>query len=72
MSGAPPAQAAIKGPAPVRGFPACGLRWNPAACAAEPASTNQNRNDLPAQSVSDDWSITTPGPMVEDTVTRFM
>ena len=26
----------------------------------------------PGQPPSDDWSITTPGPMVEDTVTRFM
>lgn len=25
-----------------------------------------------SQRPSDDWSITTPGPMVEDTVTRFM
>jgi len=79
MSGAPPAQASIKGPAPVwrvlsdlpsGGLPACGLRWNSAACAAEPASTQKNQFD--GADDNDDWSITTPGPIVEERVTRFM
>jgi hypothetical protein len=38
---------------------------------AEPGSI-PCRSGARRQTARDDWSTTTPGPMVEDTVTRFM
>ena len=82
MSGAPPAQAAIKGRIPEGTSPPAVFDGTPQLAPRNPHQLQQaspgprlaprpGTDPLP-QAPSEAWSITTPGPMVEDRVTRFM